>query len=1024
MKNKTYLFFLSLGLLILFSSAQPITKQDLKNQEDWVDNVFQSLSETERIAQLFMVATGSITPNATKKIAGVYGKDELAQHEQEIEHLITRYNIGGLIFFQGGPMRQAQLTNRYQKLAKTKLLMAIDAEWGLGMRLDSTISYPKQMTLGAIKDTAPIYEMGTEIARQLQLVGVHINFAPVIDINNNPNNPVIGRRAFGDNKRNVAAKGIAYMKGLQDHGILAVGKHFPGHGDTNVDSHLDLPVIDHTRERLDTVELYPFKKAIAASMGGIMVAHLHMPAYDSLPTTLSKNVITNLLKKQLGFQGLVFTDALNMKALRNYYQPGEIDLRALMAGNDILVFPQDVPKAIQLIQIAIAMGDLDQSTIDEKVKKILRLKFKKGLHRWKPLPTKRLYTQLNTPRAQLLKQQLFEKAITVVANKGHLIPLKKLDTLTIASLAIVNESNENLSPGLQQDNLDPAATDKQIDKNSTTNAKNFILEKYAPVTRYTLARKTMTAENLDALAEQLKAYNLVIVDIHDMRGGRTQQFGLTQAELLFLKTLQAKTPLIVMVFGNVYSLAFLQDFDHVIAAYENDPIAVKVVPQIIFGALPAQGVLPITVSQAWPAGWGIPTKSLQRLGYTCPEGAGMDSHALQYIDAIVNQAIANQAMPGGQVVVARKGKVVFEKAYGYYTYDKQQPVTTETLYDVASVTKVAGTLQALMYLAGERKLNVKKRLSAYLPELKKSFKTNKSRLRINDVLVHQAGLISHLNPILQDKLLDDELALKEELFTTMPSEDFRKQIAPGLYAPPALKDSVWYWLLKTGVKKRKLFKKPAYRYSCIGAYLLQRLIEKQLAQPIDVFLDKNFYRPLGLTTATYHPLDKFSQNSIAPTEAHNDYSNTIIHGVVGMVHDPMAALYGGVGGNAGLFSNAHDLAVILQMNLQDGTYGGTRYLAPGIVGKFTAKQSKNNRRGLGWDKPETDTRKGSPASAYASAATYGHLGFTGTGVWVDPTYDLVYVFLSNRTFPSSRKGTFVSSSVRTKVQDAIYKALR
>ena len=496
--------------LSLSTSVQSNAKPSFKNQKDWVESVFQSLSEEARIAQLFMATTFAIPyPSKDKQPKDGYSQERLAKHYQKIEELITRYNIGGLTFFQGDPVKQVRLINHYQKITKTPLLISMDAEWGLNLRLDSTISYPKQMTLGAIKDTAPIEAMGAEIARQLQLIGVHINFAPVIDVNNNPNNPVIGIRAFGDDKRNVAAKGIAYMKGLQDHGILAVGKHFPGHGDTNVDSHLDLPIIDHTRERLDTVELYPFKKAISAGIGGIMVAHLHMPAYDSLPTTLSKNVITDLLKKQLGFQGLIITDALFMQALRKKYAPVAINLLAAKAGNDLLLCPEKIPASIQCIKQAIAQGELDKKTIEESVKKILRYKFQQGLYKWKPLPTKKLYNQLNTPGAQLLKQQLFEKAITVVANKDHRIPLKKRKKSGIAALTIVNDTtNEAL-------------------------AKNFILEKYAPVTRYTLARKTRAAEDLDALTEHLQTYNLVIVDMHDMQGTRNQKFGLTQDELFF-----------------------------------------------------------------------------------------------------------------------------------------------------------------------------------------------------------------------------------------------------------------------------------------------------------------------------------------------------------------------------------------------------------------------------------------------------------------------------------------------------------
>jgi len=357
--------FFSLLITLFCTSMQP--GHDRVAQEAWVDQTFQSLSEEQRIGQLFLVAAYS-------------NKDD--KHYGAIEELIEGYNIGGLVFFQGTATKQVQLTNRYQQAATTPLLIATDAEWGLGMRLENTISYPRQMTLGALQDDTLIYRTGAEIARQLKLLGVHINFAPVMDVNNNPDNPVIGRRSFGENKEKVATKGTAYLCGLQDHDIFAVAKHFPGHGDTNQDSHHTLPTVAHPRQRMEKLELFPFKKAIQEGVGGMMTAHLHVPAYDETPqraATLSKKVVTDLLKKQLGFQGLVFTDALNMKGVSDYHQPGEVDLLALQAGNDVLVFPEDVPKAIALIKQAINDKQLDGQAVDEKVKCILRLKYQMGL---------------------------------------------------------------------------------------------------------------------------------------------------------------------------------------------------------------------------------------------------------------------------------------------------------------------------------------------------------------------------------------------------------------------------------------------------------------------------------------------------------------------------------------------------------------------------------------------------------------------------------------------------------------------
>ena len=681
---------ISISMLLFAYTKDAHYERQQEAQEAWVDHVFQNLSEEQRIAQLFLVAAYA-------------NKDET--HYSNIEELIQRYNIGGLIFFQGTPINQVTLTNRYQQVAKTPLLIATDAEWGLGMRLDHMISYPKQMSLGALRDDALIYDMGAEVARQLKRMGVHINFAPVMDVNTNPNNPVIGSRSFGESKEKVAAKGIAYIKGLQDHGILAVAKHFPGHGDTSKDSHHELPTITHTRNRLDALELFPFKRAIAAGVQGMMVAHLHVPAYDATPqraTTLSKEVVTDLLKKQLGFQGLVFTDALNMKGVTTHHQPGEVDLLALQAGNDVLVFSEDVPKAVVLIAQAIKDKKLDEEVVNKKVKRLLRLKYQMQLHTWQPIETQNLETQLNTPQAHLLKQQLFEQAVTVVANEEHLIPLKDLAQHNIACLSIVN--------------------DNAAKKAKESTAKQFLnmLEKYAPIAHHVLVRETMTPATVDTLASTLTQYQVVIVGIHDMSKKRSNNFELQEEELQLLKSLEKNTKLIIVPFGSVYSLACFQTFKHVITPCEDDPVAARVVPQIIFGALSASGKLPVSMPEAkgWRVGRGIQTAQLSRLGYTLPEAVHMDSQMMQNIDDIVEEAIAEETTPGCQVLVARKGKVIFEKCYGYHTYEQQEPVTSDTIYDIASITKVMGTLQALMYLAGTGQLNTKKKLSFYVPSLK------------------------------------------------------------------------------------------------------------------------------------------------------------------------------------------------------------------------------------------------------------------------------------------------------------------
>ena len=418
------------------SNFSPLQKQT--PAYDWVEKTFNSLTAEQKIGQLFMLATYS-------------NKGE--SHAQEIEKMITQYGIGGLIFMQGGPYREAKYCNRYQAKSKVPLLISMDAEWGLGMRLDSVISYPRQMTLGAIQDNSYIEKMGEQIAKECKRLGIHVNFAPVVDVNVNPKNPVIGTRSFGEDKYNVAKKGIAYMKGLQGQHVLANAKHFPGHGDTDKDSHKALPVINHDINRLREIEFYPFEQLIKDSLASMMIAHLNIPALDSSKnsaTTLSKNVVTDLLKKEMGFKGLIFTDALNMRGVADYNDPGEVDLKALLAGNDVLLFPQNIPLAVKKIQGAINDHKISQKEVDRRVKKILYAKYWAGLNEYKPIETKNLAKDLNSPDGYALRFKLYEKAITIAKNDDNLLPIRVLDTNTFASISIGEKKNNTFQKYLSK----------------------------------------------------------------------------------------------------------------------------------------------------------------------------------------------------------------------------------------------------------------------------------------------------------------------------------------------------------------------------------------------------------------------------------------------------------------------------------------------------------------------------------------------------------------------------------------------
>ncbi len=978
--------FISLFILIILNTSFVNSNHENKHNDfkkkpafvkiksAWVDSVYNSLSDEEKIAQLFMVAAYS-------------NKD--TNHVNEITELIKKYKIGGLIFFQGGPVRQAKLTNYYQSISKTPLMIATDAEWGLAMRLDSTIRFPRQMTLGAIQDNSLIYEMGETIAKQCKRMNINVNFAPVIDINSNPNNPVINSRSFGENKKNVAYKGLAYMLGLQDNNILATGKHFPGHGDTNTDSHKTLPVVNKSYKHLKSFELYPFKFLIKKGLGAIMVAHLYVPALDNTknqPSTLSKKIVTKLLKRKLKFKGLIFTDALNMKGVSKYYKPGEAEVKALVAGNDVLLFPVDVPKAINQIKIAISKGILSWKDINKRCKKIIAAKKWQGLDRYKPVKIDNLYSDLNNDKALYLKQRLIEKSLTLLTNNNNLIPFKRLDTLKIASIAIGSDS---VNAFQKQLSLYDEISNFNIDKNAEKN-------------------------QFDSIEDSLSHFNLVIVSIHNTDQRPSKNFGITQQTIDFVNNLSAKTNVVLTVFANPYSLRYFSNIKNLKAllmSYEDNQLSQNLSAQLLFGGIPALGKLPVTASNQFNLNSGIIIKKQIRLKYSVPEELNVNRQKLQKVDSLAEDAINEKATPGCEILFAKNGIVFYHKSFGYHTYLDSIPVKNSDIYDLASITKVAATTASLMKLTDEHKFDVDGKLSDYLPYLDT---TDKKDIKIIDVLTHQARLRPWI-PFYLNTMVGD--SLKSNIYRHTFSKDYSVKVCDSLYILNSYRDSIYKSIIDTSLREES-----GYKYSDLGYYFLYQIIEKITKQPLQYYVTKNFYKPLGATSICYNPLKKFDRDKIVPTQNDTLFRKQLIHGYV---HDPGAAMLGGVAGHAGLFSNANDLAKMAQMFLQKGIYGGQRYLNSRTVKYFTSCPfcNKGNRRGIGFDKPEMDFSKEGPVDHCASSKSFGHTGFTGTMMWIDPKNKTIYIFLSNRVNPNQDNHKLVDMNVRTNIQKAFYDAL-
>ncbi|MFD2938126.1 glycoside hydrolase family 3 N-terminal domain-containing protein [Spirosoma flavum] len=948
--------------------------------QHWVDSVFHSLTPEQKIGQFFMVATFS---------------NRHDNHYQYIDHLIQTNHIGGLIFFQGGPYRQAVLTNRYQAESKIPLLIGIDGEWGLGMRLDSTMEFPKQMSLGAIRDNELIYRMGSEIGRQCHRLGIHINFAPVSDINSNPANPVIGVRSFGESKENVALKASAYMRGLQQTHVIATAKHFPGHGDTSADSHHTLPTVSRSSEQMRDIDLYPFRKLIADSLMGVVTGHLHVPVMDNTPAlaaTLSEKIVTELLKKELGFRGLVFTDALNMGGISRSPKAMDVNLRALIAGNDILLYPENVRDAATNILNAIQQGVITQELVDEKVKKILRAKYWAGLGQYKPIDLAGLSTELNSPEAKLLKQELCEQSVTVVDNQNGLLPLKHLDTLKLASIAIGAE------PG---------------------NVFQKTLNQYAPFLTLAFPEKPVSEADLNNIVAQIGDANTVVVSFHRMSESALRKYGITKPSLdLITRLKQRGTKVIVTAFGSPYSLLQFSGADALVCAYQELDDMQRVVPQILFGGLGARGILPISTGEL-KVGTGLTLHPEGRLSVGSPESVGMKSAILTQIDAIAQSAVKNHVVPGCEILVARKGKIIYSKNFGALTYaPNAEKVTDETLYDLASLTKVLATLQSVMVLYDRKQIDITQKASVYLPELRN---TNKQNITVQDLLWHQSGMVSYY-PTTWDRTRLPGGGLKAEYYAATHDSLHTLQIAPTLWGVPALRDSVWKWVVQSPMsRKTDESGKPAYLYSDLNFLTLQKIVERLSKQSLDKFVTENVYKPLGLHQLGFTPLQRLPHPQCAPTEQDTYYRNQLL---VGTVHDQMAAVQGGISGHAGLFGNARDIATLLQMNLQKGEYGDERIFQPMTVPFFTQTLSNRSHRSLGWDKPNPESTSSVYMAQQASPRSFGHTGFTGNVVWVDPDEELIFIFLSNRIYPTAGNNSINTTKLRRRIHEVIYSAIQ
>ncbi|RNC64052.1 glycoside hydrolase family 3 N-terminal domain-containing protein [Proteiniphilum sp. X52] len=981
MRKKTIFLCISIIYPVLLSAQVPTNlyeQTDKGGMTRWVDSVYTKMTLDEKVGQLFMPI---VEPNSGWK--------------DRISGYIRNQKVGGLLFSKGTLAQQADITNYAQQLADIPLLISLDGEWGLSMRLTDAPKYPRNMIIGAIQDEEIVKLYGKEIARQCREMGIHVNFSPSLDVHTNPKNPVIGTRSYGENPLNTAKKGIAYAKGLEENGVMSVAKHFPGHGDTSEDSHKTLPTIPHNRGRLEQIELFPFREYIRAGLSGMMTGHLNVPALQTkgMPASLSPEVGTHLLKKEMGFTGLTFTDGMAMKGVSD--QP-EASIKALLAGNDIILGVVNQGKEFASVKKAVEEGTIPTSLLEEKVRKILSYKYILGANKFTPINTSTIHNKVNAPSAEWIRRKIYDGAVTLLKNENELIPVRKLDQTKIAAVSI------------------GAPADNTFHK---------YLKKYAPLT-------TFNAQSTAALSEikALKEYDLIIISIHSSNA--------VDAEALQQLTKNRKT--ILAFFTSPYRIDHFQaSFNNTTATligYDAADFAQMSVAQGIFGGIGISGKLPVSTT-AIKEGTGLNTKKI-RLGYSMPEETGLASERFSEIESIAMEGIRQRAYPGCQILVAKDGVVIYEREFGKFDYGESPDVTDETVYDLASVTKATATLPAIMKLYDEKKIRLQDPLGKFVSQTKGS---NKANLTIRSLLLHETGVsafIPYYAAAIDEKSYSGSLFGKQsaiyhvryagawgrtdykflpELISTRESEQFHLPVAKGLYASNEMRDKLLKEVIDT-----PLSRKGSYRYSCLNFMLLKEAVESVSGTDLDTYVKQNFYHKLG-ASATFQPLKHIPIERIPATE--NDPFFRKQH-VRGYVHDEGAALFGGISGNAGLFSNANDLAKLYQMWLNGGEYGGERYLSEETVRLFTTTKSSISRRGLGFDKPDPTNSRYSPASPGTPIEVYGHTGFTGTSFWVDPTHNMIYIFLSNRVNPSRSPNRFSTLSIRERIQEELYHALK
>ena len=923
-----YLFIFSILLIPceLLAENKIMTSID-KNSNSATDLSWTNLTLDEKIGQMIMVRMSGKFHNSSDYSI------------KDVKYLIDNFNVGGLIMFYGNVHGAAHNISLFQSLSKTPLLIASDYERGLGQWMsDGGTLFPSNMAVSASGKPLNAYQQGTVIANEAKSLGVHLVLAPVLDINDNPKNPIINLRSYGDNPIVVSNYGLEFINGIQDNGLLACAKHFPGHGNTDKDSHSSLPIINIDKKSINQNELIPFKNAIDSKVSSVMVGHLVVPSLDesNLPATHSYKITTDLLKKDLGFEGLVITDGLEMGALSTNISNEESILRSIEAGADILLLPIDVVNAIRSIKSAIESGRIKEERIDQSVEKIWNMKTEVGLFSEIGYPDlESISNVVDIKSHKKIADRIAQESITLVKDEKNSVPIKpeKINKLSHIILSMDDEAKDYLS-----------ILSKDIKRTVRNTSEYFI--------NYTLDDIL-----IDNLINKISNSDVVVVSnlvrIRMDKGVST----IDKTHLEFIQKLSQKSnvPIIAIGFGSPY----LNSYDYIDAyllTYGYGNISVKAAANALFGREDIVGTLPVNLNEEYVRGIGL--KRLKRVSEF--KKKEKSNYNLESAISVINKAIDDKIFPGAQIFISKGEDVLLHSGFGKYSYDLDAKlVDTSSIYDIASISKVITTVPVVMKLVERRRISINNFVKEYYPSFTGR---NKDKVKLSHLLTHSSGISGYV------RYFDmPSIANEQDILNDIINRDLKFE--PG----------------------------SKFEYSDLGFILLKNIIEKTNRSNFESLVSRWVLNPLKMRNTYYNPSSSQIEN-IVPTENDKNFRKRLLKGEV---HDENTYIMNGVSSHAGLFSNAWDMAIFAKLFLNKGVWLGKRHLGYSTVKKFLKKQNKpyGSDMALGWDTPSLSN---SSAGDYFSNGSFGHLGFTGTSLWIDPQEEIIIVMLTNRVYPSRK----------------------